>query len=453
MGKRSALFSKARSARPRLRTGGSWLLAALLLGVAAAAPVSAETFTLAKTIDRALEANLGLKIARAETEAAEHTRRARQTEFLPTFSANYSYVYHDEERRSLGVLTRPKDEYSFSATIRQPLFAGFAILNQYKIAELSETLALYQEKANRRDIFFEARNAYFSILKAEKITEVSDQAVTQLIANHKVARDFYQVGMIPYNDLLKAEVELANARQDRIVALNRLKVSQANFNTLLRRPISAPVVLEDLRGYAPLTLTLESCLASAKQNRQEFLVGNLQVNIAEREVDLDRRSLFPSVALEGTYFRQETGFVVGAGDPVGFIDDPDGWDISAVATWDFWQWGRTSHSIKEKLSRLAQARYQREEVSDAIELEVKEAYLQTQDSESNILAVEKAVEQARENFRITEQRFAEQMATTTDVLDAQTLLSRTLTNYYNALYDFKISKAALYRAMGMEEMP
>jgi len=241
---------------------------------------------------------------------------------------------------------------------------------------------------------------------------------------------------------------LGDARSTKMQATMNLKIKfRESF-----RPF-APVVLEDLRGYAPLTLTLESCLASAKQNRQEFLVGNLQVNIAEREVDLDRRSLFPSVALEGTYFRQETGFVVGAGDPVGFIDDPDGWDISAVATWDFWQWGRTSHSIKEKLSRLAQARYQREEVSDAIELEVKEAYLQTQDSESNILAVEKAVEQARENFRITEQRFAEQMATTTDVLDAQTLLSRTLTNYYNALYDFKISKAALYRAMGMEEMP
>jgi outer membrane protein TolC len=40
------------------------------------------------------------------------------------------------------------------------------------------------------------------------------------------------------------------------------------------------------------------------------------------------------------------------------------------------------------------------------------------------------------------------MATSTDVLDAQTLLSKTMTNYYNALYIYKISKAALYRAMG-----
>jgi outer membrane protein len=259
--------------------------------------------------------------------------------------------------------------------------------------------------------------------------------------------------MIPYNDLLKAEVELANARQDQIVAQNRLKVSQANFNTLLRRPISASVELEDIQAYTPLLLTLEECLDMAREHRREYQSSELQVEIAEREVQLNRKDYFPTVSLEGTYFRQESGFLVGAGDPFGFIEDPDGWDISAVATWNFWEWGRTDYSVKEKLSRLAQARYQRAQVADGVELEVKEAYLSTQDSESNILAVEKAVEQAKENFRITQQRYGEQMATTTDVLDAQTLLSRTLTNYYNALYDFKISKASLYRAMGLEEMP
>ena len=440
--------------RPSLlfRSIAACFLALWLIG-AVSTTAAAETFTLEQTIERALEANLSLKRARAEIEASTYTRKSQGTEFLPTFSTSYRYTYHDQERRSLGALTRPQDEYSFSATVSQPLFTGFALLNQYRITELGESLAQHREKSQRSSIFFEARNAYFSILKAEKIAAVAEQAVTQLAANYKVSKDFYQVGMIPYNDLLKSEVELANARQDRIVAQNRLKVSQANFNTLLRRPINLPVQLEDILGYTPLSLTLEACLDTARENRQEYLVSDLQVEVAEREAKLDRKDYFPSVNLEATYFRQETGFVIGAGDPVGFIQDPDGWDISMVATWELWAWGQTDYAVKEKLARLAQARYRRSEVDDAIKLEVKEAYLRTQDSESNILAVEKAVEQARENFRITQQRYGEQMATTTDVLDAQTLLSRTLTNYYNALYDFKISKASLYRAMGLEQMP
>ena len=81
---------------------------------------------------------------------------------------------------------------------------------------------------------------------------------------------------------------------------------------------------------------------------------------------------------------------------------------------------------------------------------MKEAYLRTTESERNITTVEKAIEQARENLRITEERYKEQVSTTTDVLVAQTLLTDTMTNYYSALYDYKIAKAVLYRAIGQE---
>jgi outer membrane protein TolC len=85
---------------------------------------------------------------------------------------------------------------------------------------------------------------------------------------------------------------------------------------------------------------------------------------------------------------------------------------------------------------------------DNIDLEVKEAFLRTKESEKNITTIEKAIEQSKENLRITEERYKEQVSTTTDVLVAQTLFTETMTNYYNALYDFKIAKAILYRAIG-----
>ena len=81
---------------------------------------------------------------------------------------------------------------------------------------------------------------------------------------------------------------------------------------------------------------------------------------------------------------------------------------------------------------------------------MKKAFLRTQESEKAIITIETAIEQAKENFRINEERYKEQVATSTDVLDAQTLLARTMTNYYSAFYEFKIAKASLYRAMGQE---
>ena len=157
----------------------------------------------------------------------------------------------------------------------------------------------------------------------------------------------------------------------------------------------------------------------------------------------------PSVNLRGEYIRSGDDWEASGGEG---ISDAKRWNIQATAEWDFWEWGRTHFGVREKLHRLSQAQYRREQIMDNIELEVKTAYLRTRESEKNIITVEKAIEQAKENFRINQERFKEQVAATTDVLDAQTLLSDTLTNYFNALYNFKIAKATLYRAMGQEVM-
>jgi len=89
---------------------------------------------------------------------------------------------------------------------------------------------------------------------------------------------------------------------------------------------------------------------------------------------------------------------------------------------------------------------------DRIRLEVKETFIRTREAEENIKTVEKAIEQAKENYRINQERYKEQVATNTDVLIAQTLLTQTMTSYYNALYDYQLSKASLFRAMGREEI-
>jgi outer membrane protein TolC len=255
--------------------------------------------------------------------------------------------------------------------------------------------------------------------------------------------------MSPLNDLLEAQASLANARQDFIVAQNNLAIAKSQFNVVLRRPVNAPVEIEDILDYSPFVYDFDYCLETATENRLEIIVADLEVEIAEKEVVLARKDYFPSVNLRGNYTRTGDDYKAKGGEG---ISDSTSWEIQAVAEWEFWQWGRTHFGVREKLHRLSQAQYRRSQILDNIELDVKTSFLRTKESEKNIITVEKAIEQAKENFRINQERFKEQVATTTDVLDAQTLLSNTLTNYFNALYDFKISKATLYRSMGQEVM-
>jgi len=404
-----------------------------------------EVFTLEQTIEKAMKANLSLKISREEIQAAQADKKAQYTNFLPTFSVTYQYNRMDEGVNIGGFATGAKDEYSFISSVTQPIFTGFSILRQYDIAKLGLDSAEIKEKLVRQDIILKAKTVYFMLLQAQKLRKISEQTVIQINAQKNVAENFYQVGMSPLNDLLQAQVELANAKQDLIIAKNNMENAESDFNTLLRRPINTPVAVKDILDYLPFEKDLDYCLAQADKNRLEIKIADLDFEIAEKEVQLAKKDYYPSINLEGNYFREGTEWDVNGGEG---IFDPEGWNVLAVAKWNFFEWGRTSYGINEKKSRLSQAQFRKEEILDNIQQEVKKAFLRTQEAEKAIITVEKAIEQAKENFRINQERYKEQMATSTDVLDAQTLLSKTMTNYYNALYAYKISKAALYRGMG-----
>jgi outer membrane protein len=440
----------------------SGLLCSLTIGLTLFHPAlnfaqqSADTMNLQETINAALKANLGLKQAAAEVKAAQATKNSRTTEFLPTLNTRYGYLRRDQPTvTTIGVpgvgvtdiLTSPEEEYNFVTSFSQPIFTGFALINQYKIASLGLNVAEINQQLTRQNIILDAKNAYFSILKTQKLLDVAQITVKQITSQKDVAENMYQVGMSPLNDLLQSQVQLANAKQALITAQNNLAIAKSQFNTLLIRPVNAPVAIVDILDYKPFGYDIDYCLAQADKNRLEIQVSDLEVQISEKDYKLAQRSYYPTVNLEGNYYKRGTDWDVNGGEGVA---DSTYWDIRATATWNFWEWGRTTYGVREKLQRVSQAKYRKEQVLVDINQEVKSAYLRTKESEQNIVTIEKAIEQAKENLRITEERYKEQVSTITDVLVAQTLFTQTMTNYYTALYDYKIAKAVLYRAIGQE---
>jgi outer membrane protein TolC len=433
------------------------IAAALLFLVPTGGPAqsSGEALSLRDSVERALTANLGIKRSQEEINAAEAVRHSSMTRFLPTLGSSYNYTYRNQERTSpslvtgLDIVTSPAEQYTFATTFTQPIFTGFGLINEYKLTELGLDRAEVSSKLTRQDVILDAKNAYFSVLKNQKLMEVAQQTVASIASQKEVSENFYKVGLSPLNDLLQSQVQLANAKQQLTTAQNNLEIDRTRFNTVLRRPVNTPVLLVEEVDYATFQESLDDCLAQAQKNRLEVQVADLDIGIAEKQVRLTEKDYFPTVNLTGAYARTGDDWKAHGGEG---ISDSAGWNVQATATWEFWQWGRTGYGRKEKLARLAQSKYRKTEITDTISLEVKSAYLRTQEAEQNIITIEKAVEQAKENLRITEEQYKEQVATQTDVLVAQTLLTQTMTNYYNALYDFKIAKAVLMRAIGRESI-
>ena len=410
-------------------------------------PVFAEDInpiTLDKSIEIALEKNLAVYSAREGIKAAEFNKKSAFSDFLPKLSTTYSYTRLNEEpsfsiggsRYSMGT----QDNYDLSLTLEQPVYMGGALINTYDRAKIRIRIARINELQAKQDIVLEVKEAYFGILKAEKIMEVEEQAVTQIKSQVRRAKEFYNAEVIPKNDLLQAEVQLAQARQDLIRADNGVNIAKSLFNTILRQGINERVEVKDILTHDPMTWKLEDSIAIAYQERPELKEMDMLIEDAEKVIDLTRSKFYPIVSLAGSYLKE--------GEKA-MVDEDESWNIVALAQWTFWEWGKTCHQVDESKTWLVRARYAKAQMKDMVTLEVKKAYLYIQDSEKNIVVAEKAIEQAEENFRINEERYKEQIATSTEVLDAQTLLTQARTNYYNALNVYNIAKAKLERAMGV----
>ena len=433
---------------------------ALVAVLALPAGVAAEDFlTLEESIELALRQSVLIHAAEEGVRAAEALKKEAFTGFLPKLSTSYNYTrLNSEPYTTMPALppltTSPsrlvvgtENNYAWASEVRQPLFAGGGILANYEVNRLGYDISLTEKAATVHDTIRDVKIAYFNILKAEKLLEVARQSVAQLTSHLNVARNFFEVGLIPRNDLLQSEVSLANGELSLSRAENGLELARSRFNTVLRRDIGTPVRIEDILAYRPYEKTLEESIAAALENRPEIRSQTLKVDQARSQVKLARSDYFPTISAVGHYERVGDRPGVSGSD----FKDAENWYVMGQASWTFWEWGKTKNRVDAVRSRESQTQDLLANLKDQVKLEVKDAYLLLKEAEKRIQVTQNTIEQARENHRINEERYREQVATSTDVLDALTLLTSARSDYATALGNYSIDRARLERAMGVIE--
>ena len=424
---------------------------------------ASDVLTLEESIKIALERSLSVRSAEEEIKGKEFEVRSVKADFYPKLSAGYSYNRIDtstvNDAKYTTYVYRPSttsftprqvspidpDNFELNITATQPLFTGWRLTALRELASLGVDTAKIKKDTVIQGLVLNVKEAYFAILKAGKLTKIARQAVEQLEAHLRVAQAFYDEGIIAKNELLQTEVLMAQARQDLIKASNFVELAKSLFNNLLRRGLDSAVIIEDILDYSPIALTLAQCLERAELYRPEIKELSLNILFAEKGVELSKSSYYPSVALVGNYNRDSDEALLGADTG----EDADSWALIVKAEWTFWEWGKKKHQVSASRATVARLKYLVRELKDSIQLQVKEAYLNLREAEKNIQVARTAVIQAEENFRMNEERYKQQVATSTDVLDAQTLLTQARSNYFNALSDHNIAWARLEGAMGM----
>lgn len=414
-----------------------------------------KTFTLEECLQMARSRNPAVLASIERKVQAEWKKKATYDDFLPRLNMDYYYTYIDDAYNInadfIGideVSVSVHNNYKMSLHVDQPLFTGYRLMETYRLADLGLKVAVADEQLATLEITFQTIRAYYNFLMMQKFQRVADDAVTQLTSHLNDSEQFYKNEIIPLNDLLESKVHLANAKQDANIAASRTRVTRMALATIIKEPLGQVFNVKDSPDTAGITNSAEALTAQALEMRPELQQANYNLEAAKKQITLAKSNYFPTVFLSAAHNRYGGDAWVD-GNGLSDLQDPDETMVGVYASWELFAWGQTKHRVSQAAAASREASQALTAVMDEIKLEVHDNLSNARTSYDNIATAQTAVEQARENLRMNELRYKNQISTTTNVLDARTLLTQTETKYYQAIYDYNIQLAGLSRAVGV----
>lgn len=406
---------------------------------------------LEETIQRALLTNPSVKIAEYNRKAAKADYSAAKSSRGISISLSHesgrggyadNHILRDAAGRILSNDKQIGNTHSNSITASLPIFTGGELQGQIGQAKANYRSMLSAEEQAYNEMKETATTGYFNMLNATNMKALRQESVDRLQAHLDNVIAQYNVGIVARADVLRSEVELANAQQNYITASNEYDVAEATLNNIIGTPLGTTLLLKDRLQYEPYENDMAYCLAYSEQHRPELKQAEYAIDSAEAALVVARSGHMPKV-----YANASNNWGGNGSDWPG--DDDENWSVGVTASMNVFDSGVTWSKIHAAQENLAKAKESQRQIKDNVELEVRTDYLNLREAEKRITTTQVAVASAEEDYHIAVVRYQAGVGTNIDVMDAQEALTQAKTNYYQALYNYNTSKAALNTSMGV----
>jgi outer membrane protein TolC len=397
--------------------------------------------TLQDCLQKAKANNPALKSSAWDSRIAEENMRLASVGNYPRIDANAGYTMQLQPQAvKLGGVTAETQEPDFA-------FAGIAAT--YTLYDFGRRDARIRQAgayteaaaqgflAGKGDVALQVIEAYFKILATGRLLQAADEEVAQITEHRRVAQVLFEEGSVTRNDVLQAEVRLASAVQKRLSLTNRRENGWLLLNFLTGNE-------PELRGELDETTTLTSSNPSPANtpdtlaNRHDLKAQKQILEAREFEVRENRENYLPELYarlgmdyVQNDKVREQAIFSATVGLRINLFD------------------GFASQTAHEKAVKQRSKQQESVRLSEQhARLEITTARNDAVIAKERIGVTEAAIRQSEENLRINKERYQERVGIASEVLDAQTLLAQTKTDYYQALYDYQTASARLQNALG-----
>ncbi|MGB9612589.1 MAG: TolC family protein, partial [Candidatus Margulisiibacteriota bacterium] len=405
---------------------------------------SASAFTLKESIEIALKNNSVVVASQKKVEAASARLAQAVGGFLPNFKieGNYGRSYSQPSTvqitmsTTVGAITQdytfgtdaPTDIQGLTASLNQPLFIS-PLFPKYAIAQKNLEMAREELRKTSLEISFNVTQAYFGVLKSEKMKKLAEESLNMAKTHLNQVKVMLSVGTATKGDLLRAEVQVANAEVDLTRAENTLALAKESFRSILNLSSEVEVELQEENfGGAEIKLPdYQELLKMAFNSRPEWKQYQLAKGIGEDSLRLAQTSYLPSLLLSAQAGKRITDYPT-------YRSEVNSWSVVGVASWNLFDGFIRENQIKEAIANLESQKAQEEQIKNSIALEVKEAVLNFKNISNTITLAKKAVEAAEESFRFSNERFLAGVGTNLEVISAQVSVTQARVNHLQSLF-------------------
>jgi outer membrane protein TolC len=410
----------------------------------------ARTLTLAEALRLTEKVNPHLHFLAARAEQARSGELVAGADFLPSALARFRHIDGGPSPftfptqpppGTVGVVTLSDKlhEHDQSEVYLEWLLYDFGRRRgRLEQATLATEVAQLQYRRGVQTADLNVTVAYYDLLRGLTLRRIAEETVRRAEANLRDARNLLRTGAAVRNDVLRAEVFLADAQLALVAAERAVGVARAALNDAIGINVSCPTDVADVRDEPAFSLPLADALRIAVDSREEFAVVLRTVRSAQAGWQVAKADFFPkvNVSAAANWLNEEArpGELYDAGVNIELSLFEGGKRV-----------GRLRGADAEVRGTIAQG----QEVCNRIALEVHTAWLGVEEARQRIRLARTALTQATENLRLILNLFRKGEAIATEVIDAELALVRAQQNDATALYDYHTALARLAYAVGL----
>jgi len=409
----------------------------------------AGPLTFEACVQLAFSNNRAIRIAERRVLISRDRERESLATILPklTFDTAFTSRSNDpgvalsgEDVTTPALTIGEREVATASLSLIVPLYDFGGAANQRRAEQLRTGAAVLDARRTRQELVLAVARAYYRVLEARRIKAVVEESIRAVEDQRRVAADFLDEGLVARNDLLVADVQLAERRQTMIQAEHNIELALAVLGRLIGSEIGTVDEVKDVSESERAEPSLQEVLRVAIDRRPDLAALRKQIEVARAEYKATRAGLRPRIYAFADYNVSSDEFLLN-----------QEWLSGGIALqFPLFDGGTTHARLRRQSREMEEFADVRDDRVDDIVLDVKRAYLLTREARLRLPVARKTIELATENLRMTKDQYAEGLVTTTDVLTEEERLARAKSNYFQALYAHQESYAQLQHATGAD---